>query len=40
MVVRVARQQDARDAFREAKRGVGHRFDYPILSFVCCLVIK
>jgi hypothetical protein len=40
MAVRVRAAADARDAFREAKGGVGHRFDYPFLSFVCCFVIK
>jgi hypothetical protein len=36
MAVRVARQQDARDAFREPKRGVRHRFDY-VLGVVLLL---
>jgi hypothetical protein len=35
MAMRVARQQDARDAFREAKRGVRHRFDY----LVCVVLV-
>ena len=40
MAVRVARQQDARDAVREAKRGVRHRLSIQSSPLVCCFVIK
>ena len=40
MAVRVARQQDARDAVREAKRGVRHRLSIQFSPLVCCFVIK